>query len=65
LLAVALDDLLGVEDQPNIPGTVSEHPNWRRRLAVQIDEIPTAIDLAALRAALEPRSEGGAAGSKP
>ena len=58
LLAVALDDLLGVEDQPNIPGTVNEHPNWRRRLAVQIDEVPTAIDLAALRAALAPRSEG-------
>ena len=34
LLAIALEDLLGVVDQPNIPGTVDEHPNWRRRLPV-------------------------------
>ena len=33
LLAISLEDLLGVIDQPNIPGTVDEHPNWRRRLA--------------------------------
>ncbi|NBB25487.1 4-alpha-glucanotransferase [Porphyrobacter sp. SLTP] len=29
---VALEDLLGLEEQPNLPGTVTEHPNWRRRL---------------------------------
>jgi hypothetical protein len=27
-----MEDLLGVLDQPNVPGTVHEHPNWRRRL---------------------------------
>ena len=37
LLAISLEDLLGVVDQPNIPGTVDEHPNWRRRLPVSID----------------------------
>jgi len=26
LLAISLEDLLGVIDQPNIPGTVNEHP---------------------------------------
>ena len=26
LLAIALEDLLGVIEQPNIPGTVNEHP---------------------------------------
>ena len=32
-LAIApLEDLLGLEEQPNLPGTVHEHPNWRRRL---------------------------------
>ena len=30
---------MGVIDQPNIPGTVNEHPNWRQRLPVAIDEI--------------------------
>ena len=34
LMAISLEDLLGVIDQPNIPGTVDEHPNWRRRLPV-------------------------------
>ena len=29
LLAISLEDLLGVIDQPNIPGTIDEHPNWR------------------------------------
>ena len=38
-------------DQPNIPGTVNEHPNWRRRLPVAIDEIAAAIDVAALKTA--------------
>jgi 4-alpha-glucanotransferase len=48
LLAVALEDLLGVTDQPNIPGTVNEHPNWRQRLPVAVDKLTEAIDLAAL-----------------
>ena len=33
LTVVPLEDLLGLEEQPNQPGTVDEHPNWRRRLA--------------------------------
>jgi len=47
---------LGVIDQPNIPGTVNEHPNWRRRLPLAIDEIATAIDVAALRNATRERA---------
>ena len=49
LLAISLEDLLGVIDQPNIPGTVNEHPNWRQRAPVAIDQIASAIDVAALR----------------
>src|SRR5258708_20756320 len=51
LLAVSLEDLLGVIDQPNIPGTVNEHPNWRQRLPVALDKIVSAIDVAALKIA--------------
>lgn len=29
---VAIEDLAGLEEAPNLPGTVDEHPNWRRRL---------------------------------
>jgi 4-alpha-glucanotransferase len=56
LLAVSLEDLLGVIDQPNIPGTVNEHPNWRRRLPVALDKIVSAIDVAALKIATGERT---------
>ncbi|MEJ0028585.1 MAG: 4-alpha-glucanotransferase [Rhizomicrobium sp.] len=29
---VPVEDVLGLVEQPNIPGTIDEHPNWRRRL---------------------------------
>ncbi len=32
LKLVAIEDLIGEIEQPNIPGTIDEHPNWRRRL---------------------------------
>jgi 4-alpha-glucanotransferase len=51
LLAISLEDLLGVIDQPNIPGTVNEHPNWRRRLPVAVEDIASVIDVAALEVA--------------
>jgi 4-alpha-glucanotransferase len=56
LLAISLEDLLGVIDQPNIPGTVNEHPNWRQRLPLSIDEIAAAIDGAALKKATAERA---------
>jgi 4-alpha-glucanotransferase len=55
LLAISLEDLLGVIDQPNIPGTVNEHPNWRQRLPLPIDEIAAAIDVPALKRATAER----------
>ncbi|MBV9558872.1 MAG: 4-alpha-glucanotransferase [Bradyrhizobium sp.] len=56
LLAISLEDLLGIVDQPNIPGTVNEHPNWRQRLPVTIEEMAAAIDVAALRVATRERA---------
>ena len=32
LCLLPIEDVLGVRDQPNLPGTIDEHPNWRRRL---------------------------------
>nr|WP_315593574.1 4-alpha-glucanotransferase [uncultured Cupriavidus sp.] len=32
LRLVPLEDLLGLREQPNLPGTTSGHPNWQRRL---------------------------------
>ena len=56
LLTISLDDLLGVVDQANIPGTRDEHPNWRRRLPLPIDQIAAAIDVAALKTAMHGRT---------
>jgi 4-alpha-glucanotransferase len=61
LLAVSLEDLLGVIDQPNIPGTIDEHPNWRQRLPVALENIAATVDPVALKAATQERSS--AAGS--
>ena len=35
-----LEDLVGLEEQPNLPGTVDEHPNWRRRMP---EDTPTLL----------------------
>ena len=56
LLTISLEDLLGVIDQPNIPGTVNEHPNWRQRLPLAIDRIAAALDIPALKTATAERT---------
>ncbi|MCC2978553.1 4-alpha-glucanotransferase [Sphingomonas sp. IC4-52] len=32
LAVFPMEDLLGLEEQPNLPGTTDQHPNWRRRM---------------------------------
>ncbi len=48
LLAVSLDDALGVVEQQNLPGTVDEHPNWRRRHPVAVEALSQDPGLAAI-----------------
>lgn len=49
--AAQLDDLLLSEHQPNVPGTTSEQPNWRRRTRLSLDALLSNPDtLAILRA---------------
>ena len=52
LLMVSIEDVLGVVDQVNVPGTTTEHPNWRRKLGVGIEELAGDDRFAALAAAL-------------
>jgi 4-alpha-glucanotransferase len=56
LMAISLEDMLGVTDQPNIPGTVDEHPNWRQRLPVAIEDFSATFDEAALKEATHERA---------
>jgi 4-alpha-glucanotransferase len=41
LLVISMEDVLAIRDQPNLPGTVREHPNWLRRLPVALEELET------------------------
>jgi 4-alpha-glucanotransferase len=53
LMLAPLEDLLGVAEQPNLPGTIDQHPNWRRRLdppAAAIFDAPQVARRAALMA---------------
>jgi 4-alpha-glucanotransferase len=52
LLLLHLDDVLGIEDQANLPGTVAEHPNWRRKLPIEIDALDDDPRFAAVAAAV-------------
>jgi 4-alpha-glucanotransferase len=38
ILAVQLADVLGELDQVNVPGTVVEYPNWRRKLSYDLED---------------------------
>jgi 4-alpha-glucanotransferase len=39
LALIPLEDALALEDQPNVPGTIDEHPNWRRRYTAKAGEM--------------------------
>lgn len=44
LVLLPIEDALGLEEQANLPGTISGHPNWCRRLPVDSSELLDAID---------------------
>ncbi|MEM1361770.1 MAG: 4-alpha-glucanotransferase [Pseudomonadota bacterium] len=37
LALVQIENVLDIQDQPNLPGTVTEYPNWRQRLPIGVD----------------------------
>jgi 4-alpha-glucanotransferase len=39
LAIVPLEDIVGTTEQPNLPGTIDQHPNWRRRFTLPADQI--------------------------
>ncbi|MCK5798264.1 MAG: 4-alpha-glucanotransferase, partial [Deltaproteobacteria bacterium] len=46
------EDLLGLVEQVNLPGTTDEHPNWCRRLPAGVDELGRLLQFEGLLAAL-------------
>jgi len=51
LVAVQAEDVLGLTEQPNLPGTIDQYPNWRRRLGVAPERLGGAIKPVAARMA--------------
>ncbi|MGF7148074.1 4-alpha-glucanotransferase [Sphingomonas zeicaulis] len=47
VLVVPVEDVFGLDEAPNLPGTVDEHPNWRRRLPADADTLFAQPDVAA------------------
>lgn len=47
LAAIQIEDLIGMTDPVNVPGTNHEYPNWQRKLDVDLEDIVARADLAA------------------
>jgi 4-alpha-glucanotransferase len=59
LALATMEDLLGVVDRPNVPGTTEEQrPNWSVGLPVAVDDLPADPTARAGLAALAPRATG-------
>jgi len=52
IVMVHVEDALGLAEQVNVPGTVDEHPNWRRRLPLPVEALFADARVRALLAAL-------------
>jgi 4-alpha-glucanotransferase len=62
LAVVSAEDILEVIEQPNLPGTIDQHPNWRQRLPVPIEQWGS---LAQLQHVARAFADAGRAAPKP
>lgn len=58
LMLAPVEDLLALAPQPNLPGTVDEHPNWRRRLPPLARDLFEAPEVRARVAGIRRRRAG-------
>ena len=58
LALLPIEDALALPEQPNLPGTQDEHPNWRRRLPGTVEEIMERPEVANRLAALDKARRG-------
>ncbi|MGB6306722.1 MAG: 4-alpha-glucanotransferase [Steroidobacteraceae bacterium] len=47
LAALQIEDLLGMTEPVNVPGTHEEYPNWQRKVTADLEDIAARADLAA------------------
>ena len=58
LAMLQAEDLLGQTDQANLPGTVEQHPNWQRKLKLDIEAWAANSDINELVTALSAERGG-------
>jgi 4-alpha-glucanotransferase len=58
LAIVPLEDVIGAIEQPNLPGTIDEHPNWRRRMPEATDALLARPEVVARLATLDAERDG-------
>jgi len=59
LVMYPVEDLIGIAEQPNLPGTFDQHPNWRRRLAQSVMMFLAAPKVRARLGNIQNRRRGG------
>lgn len=52
VVMLQIEDALSELEQPNLPGTVDEHPNWKRRLSAKVETISSDEGVRALARAV-------------
>lgn len=58
ILMVQLEDAIGEIEQPNLPGTIDQHPNWRRRSPLAIEALRDSAPLRELAARITAARQG-------
>ena len=59
MISIQLDDILGVSQTQNLPGTIDEHPNWRRKYATSVAKLGKDARLAAVGALMTAHGRRG------
>ena len=57
VMMVQFEDVIGLTEQANMPGTTGEHPNWKRKLPETLERLATSErvrDLVAVLAKIRP-----------
>ncbi len=53
LVSVSIEDVLDVRDQINMPGTITQHPNWRQRWPLSLEALANEPRFTRIAAVLE------------
>ena len=59
LVTASLYDVLGILDQPNLPGTTDEYPNWRMPITTSLEQIVADPRVRRIAAVLSAREGAG------